>query len=71
MRLRIHRDGRLLIAENGEPDRAVESDPLRAFVMFEVGLTSVQLMRTLRPWAKLIGRAAWMDVTCSPFSLQP
>lgn len=67
MRLTIHRDGRLVIAEHGEPDRAVEPDPFalaacfRASVAFEEGLTSAQLMRALRPWARLIGQAAWMD----------
>lgn len=67
MRLTIHRDGRLVIAEHEEPDRAVEPDPFalaacfRASVVFEEGLTSAQLMRALRPWARLIGQAAWMD----------
>lgn len=67
MRLTIHRDGRLMIAEHGEPDRAVDADPFalaacfRASVAFEEGLTSAQLMRALRPWARLIGQAAWID----------
>jgi hypothetical protein len=67
MRLTIHRDGRVLIAEHGEPDRHVSLDPFalascfRAVVEFEEGLTSAQLMRALTPWATLLGSAAWMD----------
>jgi hypothetical protein len=78
VRLIIHRDSRLVIAENGEPDRAVASDPFalaacfRAFVVFEEGLTSAQLMRALRPWSRLIGSAAWMDFDAwASASVQP
>jgi hypothetical protein len=67
MRLTIYRDGSVLAVEHGEQDCEVSPDLFaiagcfRAFVAFEEGLTSAQLLRALRAWARLIRRAAWMD----------
>lgn len=68
MRLVIHRDGKVLAREHGEPDVTLDKDDplalaqaLRALVEFEDRLTSAQLFRALRPWAMLLSRAAWMD----------
>jgi hypothetical protein len=68
MRLFIHRDGRLVVREHGEKDRAVDRNDLlalaaafRAAVELEHGLTSAQLFRALAPWAALLSRAAWID----------
>jgi hypothetical protein len=67
MRLRIQRTGDLTILEHGEEERPVGVGPIdlaacfRAHVELEEGLTSAQLMRALKPWGGLIGRAAWME----------
>jgi hypothetical protein len=67
MRLRIQRNGDLTILEHGEEERPVGGGPIdlavcfRAHVEIEDGLTSAQLMRALKPWGGLIGRAAWME----------
>lgn len=68
MHITIQRDSRIAIQEHDSELRYADpSDPLaiysifRAIPEFEDGLTLRQLMKALRPWKHVLGRAAWMD----------